>query len=483
MNKILPLLILVLLLFLSCGGDDFTGGATDIGNGYVSGTFIGPTGSQTIVSLATVDYYVNGDDGYILYDTILEGEAFTFTNIDSGSYTLWAGDGKENQFLRSHIVVKGDSTYINEAELKPFGRVVFDKDLFKADSAPSALYIPGTAVTTLLTIDSDGDYVADSLPAGTYSILLTHKSEIISSDADTITVISETTIEKTDEYSLVQLPLHPNNKAAQVLTSYGDTLWSGTKNGLGFYYDGQWDFESNGLNSLSQTSVNDISRLKGVMFLATDKGLLKKAGSDWLNIMNRDTLLELSLKGDTLWMLSANAVYRYYDESLESLLLDTLWEPQGRLTTFTAASNGKIWVGTDKHGVYYYDNSSWSKGNNFSNWETVTHNGFTEDGSGTIWLATEGEGLYYYQNGFWAKAPFKEYEGNVKAMCPINDSSLIFSTYDGTILHDIKGYTYELATVTFNKSAEYQIESIYVDSTDKIYLATNGQGIYSLELH
>lgn len=482
MNRIVILMMTILVLLFSCGNDTHTGGATDIGNGYISGTIISPNGSPVIVSLATVDYHKNGANGEILYDTISSGEYFVFENLDSGEYALWAGDEKRYQYFESSLPVNSDSTILLDKQLKAFGGVVFEADIFGSDTIPLGLYVVGTDMQVTLQVDTNGNYKADSLPAGTYQVVLYYTDGQINDVLDTITIVPETVIEKSEDFTLVQLTTHPSNTTSRVLKSYNDTLWSGTEKGLGFYTNKKWDFHSIGLNTLSEIAIYDIARFKGGMFLATDAGFLKYEDNRWSTIGTVETYLEFFGTDDTLFVLSTNGVYYYVDTTLESLELDTLWNPQGTLTTFTISQEGEMWVGTDKQGVYIHNDTGWAKYTNVKNWELTTHNDFTTDEEGTVWLATEGEGLYYYQNSFWAKAPMEEYAGNIKEVRPINDTSIVFITYDGSCLHTIKGFTEKLTTLTFSQSAAYQIETIFVDSSNRIYLSGKEQGVYYLDL-
>ncbi|WP_206484116.1 response regulator [Thalassotalea sp. G2M2-11] len=145
-------------------------------------------------------------------------------------------------------------------------------------------------------------------------------------------------------------------------------LWLGTEEGLNRFDGYQFKVYKN--NSQNQTSISDNNILsiyqdnQDIIWVGTNRGLNQfNAATDSFthlthqpdnpNSLSHNTINAISQDNQGNYWIATNKGLNKFDGTHFSHYLDNL-----KINTLLLDSNGTLWLGSEKHGVYYLDNSS-----------------------------------------------------------------------------------------------------------------------------
>ncbi len=188
---------------------------------------------------------------------------------------------------------------------------------------------------------------------------------------------------------------------------------------------GTWTTFANWDSPMPSQFVNDLEFGEGgVVWMATDDGLVKKVGDEWTLydmtnapfVHNTVSEVELAPNGD-LWIVNSifgglAAVYHFDGQVWEEFTVpdDIPWEdPWVQLQGLEVGADGHVWVGNDVlQGVAEYDGVSWTLHGPVL---TDVFRHIQEDFDGNIWLVGETNAIYKFDGDdftpyYHANTPF-----------------------------------------------------------------------------
>lgn len=186
-----------------------------------------------------------------------------------------------------------------------------------------------------------------------------------------------------------------DNTAYNLFEDKNNNIWVITRKDSRFkslcvFNNGSWkQFDKNDIEMNGE--VSQLVHYDSSLIAFSRKGLSMFDGGNWTNLFVRykiddDNFSNLTIaRNKTLWFVSRSGLYSFNNEGL---LLVFSPEKTWKVNTLFESSNGNIWVGTEKKGVFVI------RGNDTKN--MTTDNGLTdnyvkqvfEDKQGRVWVVT-----------------------------------------------------------------------------------------------
>jgi diguanylate cyclase (GGDEF)-like protein len=244
-----------------------------------------------------------------------------------------------------------------------------------------------------------------------------------------------------------------------------------------------WDSNA----GLPHNTAQAITQTKeGYLWVATWEGLARFNGREW-KVFDRENIPGLSDNGirsllaandGALWVGSArNGLFRYFDgrwvaipygEKLAEGQIASLYEDQkqqiwvltGNKEVLTIGSDGKI----IRRAVLLKEQKSRLLG-------------FSENQQGELFLSSS-EGLYKFDgsNTFVLQTSFGFATSAILAMAKNTDGKMLIATEGGLYIENGKTFSLLPGTDTINETL--QIDSMLIETNDRIILGTQGDGLY-----
>ncbi len=210
------------------------------------------------------------------------------------------------------------------------------------------------------------------------------------------------------------------------------SLWFGTKGGLNRWQQGRITSftEQNGLPS---ETIQDVREdLRGVLWIATDKGLCSYANGQFkthplvLGKVNReetDVNVLLPRRDGSVWIGTNAGLFSLKEDRLTSLTTkDGLLADD--ITNLYEDRQGNLWIGSTG-GVNQYRNGQLTSHTTANGLLSHDVRSITEDPTGRVWIATR-RGVNYWADGHW-------YSYTAKDGLPASEVWDVFADAEGSV--------------------------------------------------
>ncbi len=188
----------------------------------------------------------------------------------------------------------------------------------------------------------------------------------------------------------------------------GDTLWVGTEQGIS-YIDvartenlrdpAQWTYFTSSNSSLSNNIINAITSYQDTIYAGTSDGIYKFADGSWHALAgswHRGVVYDLKADSANLLVVTERGAWSWNGSSVEPLQC-----PSQVPRRVSIGPQGEIWVGTWGEGACLYRNGNW-----YYPFQTQGPIGnriadMALDSKGTLWLACRGYGMSGFDGQNW----------------------------------------------------------------------------------
>jgi ligand-binding sensor domain-containing protein len=185
------------------------------------------------------------------------------------------------------------------------------------------------------------------------------------------------------------------------IITFDHDIWVATEQGIAYSsldYSNLLDPESwtnvTSIGTISAQNITGLASLDGNVYVGTDMGIGKWNGSVW-TILDSESITDLTIHDNQLYISKANRVYRRYDES---------WLQIGdTLSSINLISSGfsTLWCGSQE-GIYRYSEQS-------QNWEHYLPNcqgsniisDISVDQNGYLWCTSRDNGFCCLKDNEW----------------------------------------------------------------------------------
>jgi ligand-binding sensor domain-containing protein/tRNA A-37 threonylcarbamoyl transferase component Bud32 len=200
----------------------------------------------------------------------------------------------------------------------------------------------------------------------------------------------------------------PGNITYAVLVASDNSVWASCDKGIGYYKNGKWNIVNKSKGMFSG-SIYEFSEGKN--------NLIWCVGDSGISVIKNHKLVKLkNVPAD-------KSVY------FLSILCD---------------SKGRVWTGTENHGIYLYDNNNWKHIDNKELSVNASVYSFFEDSKGVIWVGFEGGHVRVFYDNKWHTPYFESFMefSDVTDFCEDIDGNVWISTF-GSGLYCDKGDVFE----------------------------------------
>ncbi len=285
-------------------------------------------------------------------------------------------------------------------------------------------------------------------------------------------------------------------------------LWIGTAGGGLSLYKGEEGFST--LNEENSALIHNRIRTlfcddDGVLWIGTEKGLSLYDTERERFISGDEQPDQDSLAGvfirchlkdgeDRLWLGTTEGLFLYQKSSGKIL---PVWMPESVSVRSLTRENNRLWVGTERSGIFLYDfnGRSWTHMEASGNPGELSYGkirSLYRDNNGLIWIGTRGGGVDLYNPD---TSLIKTYTGgssdpealkntNIRQMIERRDGSIWIATDGGgiSILDRSNGrFTAMDVNPGDRESDNDHVSSLMEDRNENLWIGTDGAGLYFLE--
>lgn len=245
-----------------------------------------------------------------------------------------------------------------------------------------------------------------------------------------------------------------------------------------------WD-SSNGLPHNTAQSITQTS--EGYIWIATWEGLARFNGREW-KVFDREAIPGLSdngirallaAKDGRLWVGSArDGLYSYFKGQWAAIPYEKE-SGQAQITSLFEDREGKIWIAAASQTIMSLEPSGTMKRYPIELPDAKNSAlGFEQDSSGNIWLATRVGLAKLNKDHFELANVFSVPVSSVAALAKDIDGNLLAVTDRGLFKQNKELFVQVAGGETLGN--QHQVESILVESSDRIMFGTQSEGLFCL---
>ncbi|OQY32978.1 MAG: hypothetical protein B6241_09475 [Spirochaetaceae bacterium 4572_59] len=285
-------------------------------------------------------------------------------------------------------------------------------------------------------------------------------------------------------------------------------LWVGTAGGGLCRYEREGKFTT--LDERNSALIHNRIRAlfcdeDGILWIGTEKGLSLYDTSREEFLEKDDTPGAATLEGifircymkdrdERFWIGTEQGLF-LYDKSEGNILPFTM--PETVAIRSVTSDNNRLWVGTERSGIYLYDFSqkSWSHMEASGNPGELTYGkvrSLYRDHSGLIWIGTRGGGVDLYNPATAliqtyssrTTAPGTPKNSNIRQMIERRDGSIWIASDGGgiSVLDRASGqFRFLDLDPRDSESDNDQVYTLMEDHKGNLWIGTDGSGLYFLE--
>jgi diguanylate cyclase (GGDEF)-like protein len=245
-----------------------------------------------------------------------------------------------------------------------------------------------------------------------------------------------------------------------------------------------WD-NTNGLPHNTAQSITQTS--DGYIWVATWEGLARFNGREW-KVFDRNVIPGLSdngirallaAKDGRLWVASArDGLFSYYKGQWAAIPYEKE-SGQAQITSLFEDRNGTIWIAAASQTIMSLEPSGALKRYPIQLPDAKNSAlGFEQDSEGNIWLATRVGLAKLNKDRFELAQPFSVAVNSVAALAKASDGNLLVITDQGLFKQDKRQFFPVKGGEELGN--RHQVESILVESADRIMFGTQSEGLFCL---
>ncbi len=156
-----------------------------------------------------------------------------------------------------------------------------------------------------------------------------------------------------------------SNVLSKVVVDKFNNKWIGSIDRGLMKFDGKnWtSFENNGVIEGSRVQDLLVDK-KGIVWVATIKGLFNFNGITWKNLTNNLPSQNVTALGEdyfgNIWIGTPDGLIKYDNNSFQIFTIENTDVPLKFISSISASSNGDVWIGTSVYGFIKYNAGRWT---------------------------------------------------------------------------------------------------------------------------